>query len=113
MRAAVAKRFDIVFDSPWSWESLLGTARVVSYGRADGLARLVELLPNSGADSILFVTDEEPPPWPCFVAPASALTDLLREQRMCEFCLVDAGMSWIVFDNHHNALIALGSGLRM
>ncbi len=113
-RVAAARSLGLgpALDRHWSWECLPTGVTRIPYGNGDGLNKLLEILPGATSESLLFVTDDEPPPWSCFRAPANVVVDLLREQRFFEFCLVDAGMRWIVFDTHHNELITLGTGLR-
>lgn len=72
---------------------------------------LRQIVPDLSEPPLLFVTDDEPPPWPCVVAPIPVLVDMLREQRFFEYFIVDPRFQWVIFDTHHNALVGFGQGL--
>jgi len=113
LRLLVADRFNLPRNHVWWWESLPKAAVCLSYGGGDeGLERLSTVLP-AGASLRLFATDDSLPPWPCVCGTSTALIDMLREQRFFEYFIVDPELNWIVFDTHHNVLMAYGHGLRI
>ena len=92
----------------WWWTSIHGPSKSVDYGDADGLEVLAELVePDSQA--VLFVTDDEPGPWPAVRGRVGDLMAMLGEMRVFEFFLVDPDRKWIVFDTHENRLVLAGS----
>lgn len=106
----VAERFGFPLDRIWWWEVLPDDAVAVPYEGQQGLDRLLEVLPYQ-KELLLFVTDDMLPPWPCVSGTSMALVNMLRELRFFEYFVVDSELKWIVFDNHHNVLFALGRPL--
>jgi hypothetical protein len=104
----IARRFVDKEESVWWWESLKCDSVTLPYGDSDGLALLGELL---FAERMirLVVTDDEPRPWPVFEGEAQTILELLRELRFFEYFIASEDCRWVVFDTHHNALVAAGS----
>ena len=114
LRLRVANRFGFKDGQVWWWDNLPHGVRSLSYAaEAGGLSQLARMLPETGAPLFLFVTDDEPPPWPCIVGPGPALAEMLGSQRFFEYFIVNGDAEWILFDTHHNALLSLGNGLRL
>jgi hypothetical protein len=77
----VAQRFGFVQAQTWWWETTAKPVGSVTYSGVEGLDLLLQVIGIHTEPLLLFVTDDHPPPWPCVVAPAPALVDMLREQR--------------------------------
>jgi hypothetical protein len=93
----------------WWWESLREPAATESYGSADGLARVQQLLGEKPGPFTLMVTDDERPPWMGVRGPLESLVSLLRDQHYFEYLLVDDSLTWVLFDTHENNLVVAGS----
>src|SRR4051812_35402854 len=65
LRERVAARFNLPEGGTWWWECLPTRPHSYPYSAGDGLDRLRGLLPDATVPVFMFVTDEEPPPWPC------------------------------------------------
>ena len=104
----VRRRFVSEGERVWWWESLNSESVTVPYGDADGLEWLAKLVP-SGEVVRLVVTDDEVGPWPVFEGEAQGMWQLLRELRYFEYFVTSARFDWVVFDTHHNALVATGT----
>jgi hypothetical protein len=111
IRTKVALRFGFREGQAWWWERLPPSSRSFAYSEGEGLAQLMAMAPNRIEPVYLFVTDDDPPPWLCLSGPLQALVEMLNELRFFEYFIIDQSMRWIVFDTHHNALIAHGDGL--
>jgi len=107
LRRNVRDRFGLQEELVWWWEGLSTKASSISYGSEDGLDVLISVLPTTAENLYLFATDDEAPPWVCVSGTGQALVALLRELPCFEFFVVDAMLTWIVFDTHQNQLIAL------
>ena len=109
LRLAVARRFGFSGRSVWWWEEVeAGKSIIVEYGSGqDGLRILLTIL-RGAQQCLLFITDDDSPPWPCVRATAAYLADMLREQWFFEYLVVDEEFTTCVFDTHHNVIIALG-----
>jgi hypothetical protein len=105
--AAVAAAFISDPSRRWWWESVNTRSKSFEYD-ADGLAILDAIMSNVGEPLLLFATDDESPPWMVISGPWQDLRSLVAETQFFEFLLVDAALSWIVFDTHHNRLLIAG-----
>lgn len=102
-----AANYKVEVNSRWWWESLGRTSTVIQYGDDDGL----EIIKNyiDGSSIVYFVvTDDEFYPWPVFKGPLYRFMELISEQRIFEYFLVDIEEEWCIFDTHHNSLIMAG-----
>jgi hypothetical protein len=110
----VARHFGFSMNGRWWWEELpkAGATSISYTSGEDGLGALLKVIPEASQHVLLFVTDDEPPPWPCIGGAVGPLVAMLRQQRFFEYFIVDSTMQWIVFDTHHNQLIVFGEGLR-
>lgn len=108
----IANHFGFPYTSLWWWEHLPKDAKAFSYNGTEGLDQLLEMLPDASMPALMFATDDEPAPWPCVSGSCDSLVRIIREQRFFEYFIVDPQLKWIVFDTHHNVLIAFGDGLR-
>ncbi len=105
---SVQRRFVQDSDALYWWDSLRTESVSLDYGDADGLAWLGKLIP-SGQDVRLFVTDDEPGPWPAFAGEFGALKRLVDELHYFEFFFVGENRDWVIFDTHHNTLVVTGN----
>ncbi|HLL53150.1 MAG TPA: DUF6756 family protein [Myxococcaceae bacterium] len=113
VRTEVARRFEFSDQQAWWWEHVPSPVKSLAYSDGEGLRLLSTVLPAETQRAYLFVTDDDPPPWLCVSGPPHALLELVAQQRFFEFFIVDEGMTWIVFDTHHNTLVGHGESLAM
>ncbi len=114
VRMEVARRFGFSVRQVWWWEHLPSPTESLAYSDGcEGLRLLSTVLPAGTQRAYLFATDDDPPPWLCVSGPPHALLDLVAQLRFFEFFIVDDGMTWIVFDTHHNTLVGYGESLVM
>jgi hypothetical protein len=104
---AIMQRYLTSPASRWWWNSLKVPSKTIDYGEQDGLAILLEVLPDR-TDLILIVTDEALVPSGAVRGTAAQLNQLLRGCSFFEFAIVPADLEWIVFDTHHNVLVGAG-----
>jgi hypothetical protein len=104
----IARRFVEKEEHVWWWQSLKCDWVTLTYGESDGLVVLGKLL---SAERVirLVVTDDEPRPWIVFEGEARRMLDILRGLRFFEYFIASEDCRWVVFDTHHNALVATGS----
>lgn len=53
----------------------------------------------------LFITDDEPPPWPSVHGPLADILDLIDDCPFFEYFIVNAEGTRVLFDTHHNELV--------
>jgi hypothetical protein len=68
------------------------------------------LLPTICPDHpvLLFVSDDEAPPWLGFRASPGVLADAIAECSGFEYVIADPNGKWQVMENHHGVLVAIG-----
>lgn len=91
----------------WWWDSLSRQNKVVSYGDNDGL-KIIRDMVGGNPKVLLYVTDDESPPWPVFTGLLSEILELIGEVQYFEFALTDVHFRWAIFDTHHNDLVVAG-----
>ena len=93
----------------WAWESTAFEPVEIAYGTADGLSIITKFVGDLWSEALLFVTDEQFPPWPIFKGKLIELIEIIRQQNYFEFILTDIDQSSIVIDTHHNDLLIGGA----
>lgn len=92
------------------WWRTLSNARSFSYGNdvSEWRSRLASLLAELGPNGFyVATTDDEPPPWPVLnVRAGVSLPDIIGEMQYLEYFVFSEDLSRIIFDTHHNVLIA-------
>jgi hypothetical protein len=108
--AHLALRVGAVFtrDGPnsWMWSSLKTPSVASEYGEGDGLESLALLLGNSVETVYVALTDDSAPPWITISGQLQLVLELLSELPWMEYFICDEICSWIIFDTHHNCLVA-------
>jgi hypothetical protein len=91
----------------WWWEHLSPEFSCASSSEvSDGYRLLPIICPD--ADVWLFASDDEDPPWPVFSGRPSEFSAVIAECRHFEYALASPSLDWIVFETHHNILVAAG-----
>ena len=105
--AATEGRFISGRNSRWWWERLNDELRIVSHAPdADGY-KLVELIcPDEPA--WLIASDDEDPPWPVFIGMPKDLVRVIGECHHFEYSVASPRLEWLVIENHHSEVIAVG-----
>lgn len=92
----------------WWWESLSCDSKTVEYSDDDGL-EIIKMNLKGDNSVFLVVTDDEFTPWPVFQGNLDEILELISEQRYFEYFLIGETEDWLIFDNHHNVLVVVGS----
>jgi hypothetical protein len=109
LRLAVAQSFELPAARCWWWECIPASHAFVDYPSGDVSAwrdRMQEMLSADDQPLWLFVTDDELPPWICVTGSRDSLIEMLMELPYVEYFIVNQQLSRILFDTHHNRLIA-------
>jgi len=104
----IARRFVDKKECVWWWQSLKCDSVILPYGEADGVALLGELVPAESKIRLV-ITDDEPRPWRVFEGEARKFWVLFRKFRFFEYFIASEDCRSVIFDTHHNALVAAGS----
>jgi hypothetical protein len=105
----IADRFIKDTDCVWWWEVLNQTPRIIEYVEQVGWDRIQELLDDLSEQIYFVPTDDEPNTWPVYFGTCKEVIGLLREMWRFEYILVGKEIDWLIFDTHHNSLVAVGS----
>ena len=92
----------------WWWESLSLPSERISYEPGKGREAIASVLRKEDDQIFLVITDEQAPPFIVIAGHCSGLLDLVDELRYCEYFLVPANMTWILFDTHHDVIVTAG-----
>lgn len=105
--AAAQERFVAEPTALWWWDSLRPELFVESTSHAkQGYRFLPIVCPD--IEAWLFASDDQAPPWPVFAGTPSVLSAVIGECRYFEYAIVSPTLDWIIFENHHNILVATG-----
>ena len=105
--AATEGRFVTRRNSRWWWEGLNDELRIVSHTPdADGYKLIERICPDEPA--WLIASDDEDQPWPVFIGTPKDLVRVIGECRHFEYSVASPRLEWLVMENHHNVMIAVG-----
>lgn len=103
----VQERFVAEPTARWWWDSLRKDLSVVTTNPIhQGYRYLPSLCPDM--EAWLFASDDEFAPWPVFSGTPSVFSAIIGECHYFEYAIASPSLDWIIFDNHHNILIATG-----
>ena len=105
----ISCRYKIDTKNIWWWENPKVTFSTISYGSSYALELIKGIVGSDSEVVTLVVTDDEPSPWPAWRGELRCIIDVIYELRYFEYFLVGENQNWLIFDNHHNQLILMGS----
>jgi hypothetical protein len=106
---AVAKTYLQDRSRVWWWEGLSNRPTVFEYGDELSWPYVQSIVQNENQKIYLFVTDDDPEPWPVFTGSVVDIGRLLAELWRFEYFLTDQSFSWVIFDTHHNTIMVSGA----
>jgi hypothetical protein len=91
----------------WWWEVLSESQPIASLDTSNKeLSFLSRICPD---EPVWFLaSDDERPPWPVYEARPFHIEAVVGESRFFEYAVLGKSYSWLVMENHHNQLIAVG-----
>lgn len=92
----------------WWWESVSSPCSSRTYGESDVSKILLASLREKGPQFYMVITDDQPRPWAVVSGDLDGLIKVIQGTRPFEYFLMDESIAWILFDTHHNSLIAAG-----
>lgn len=104
----ISNRYVTDINKIWWWESLSTECERIEYGDSDGLKIIREKFTEDPV-VLLFVSDDNPQPWPVFRGVLSEILELIGEVHFFEYILADQNLNWLIFDTHHNTLVITGA----
>jgi len=111
-RAVVGQVLEAFVREPsarWWWDHLTKPALGASFHDGRAFARLMRILPV-GQEKAWFIVEPDELPFAVYSASARAIEQVLGECPAFEYYVVGPGMDWLVCENHHGVLKAVGAG---
>lgn len=105
----VANKFIMNRSKVWWWQGLQTKPVVVEYGDNLSWPLVKQIVGNNKQIIYLFVTDDDPEPWPVLSGPLDEIGNLIANLWRTEYFLVDENFTWLLFDTHHNTLVVSGA----
>ena len=96
-------------DVHWWWERLPGGTVFREFPTDDGFVHLLKLVPDPNERLLFIVEDEQEPFFPVLEATPKAAQAVIEDSFAFEYYLVHPTFSWLVGENHHGSLFAVGS----
>jgi hypothetical protein len=107
IRATVLAAFAPTVHGRWWWEGLQGTSRAAPDG---GGWRLLSVIAPDPDERVWFIAEgQESRGWFVFDTTVARASMVLGECYGFEYCVVAKNLSWLVCENHHSVVIAVGA----
>jgi hypothetical protein len=106
--AGLGEKFVSQPHSSWWWEHIREGLKQTAYSPpdGDGYRLLPALCPDKSV--LFFVSDDESPPWPAFRGAPHDLSRAAAECPAFEYVVADPDGAWLLMENHHGLLVAVG-----
>lgn len=99
-------------DRRWWWEDFKFPAFSVT-GLDNPLNYLDKIIPLTDGNVWLIVEDNNAPFYPVYDCNPRVIKNIIFECFSFEYYIVDKNKEWLLCENHHNRLIAVGDKLRI
>lgn len=96
-------------DRRWWWESLKPSCVSRHFSGGDGWRRLSEITPDPNELVWLIAEENGLPFYPVFETTPAAASRIIGECYGFEYYLVSKSFAWLLCENHHNTIFAVGS----
>lgn len=106
--ASLEATFVAVAGRRWLWEVFHRPASSVTFADQKAFARLPRVVPDPEESLWFVVEDDGGNGFLVYECSASVATRVIGECFGFEYYLVDRSMRWLVCENHHDRLIAVG-----
>ncbi len=96
----------------WWWEHFPQPLSTWCPADGEGFERLPEIVPDPRAPLWFVVLEHDSDPLPIYQTSARHAAAVIAECTAFEYALVAADSSWLVCENHHDTLFAVGEPAR-
>lgn len=108
---AVVSHFVTSGDRRWWWEDFRFPSTGVRFTDQRGFERLVKIVPDGMAKVWFIAEDSRPPFFTVYEATPETIQAVIGQCYFFEYYLVAQDFSWLLCENHHGNLIAIGKEL--
>jgi hypothetical protein len=92
----------------WWWEHF-ASATAADFPNGTTWKHLTELVPNPSELVWFIVADTSLPFYPVYEGTTAAIREVIAECSGFEYYIVHPELNWLLCENHHNKLIAVGA----
>jgi hypothetical protein len=96
-------------DIRWWWERLPDTTVFRRFPDDDGFIHLLEIVPDPDEPVLFVVEDDMEPFFPVLRATPRAAQAIIGDSFAFEYYLIHPSFVWLLGENHHSTLFAVGS----
>src|SRR5262245_54150830 len=96
-------------DVRWWWERLPASAVFREFEEHDGFRHLLEVVLDPDQPVLFVIEDDDEPFFPFLEATPRAAQAIIADSFGFEYYLIHPNFSWLVGENHHSQLFAVGS----
>jgi hypothetical protein len=108
----IRHRFCALEDAHWWWESFREEHSSLYFESGKGFLRLTEICPDS-EENVWFVAESSSlPSFPVYQGTVEAIQRVIGECHAFEYYLINKDCRWLVCENHHNVVYAVGSPVK-
>jgi len=109
---AFLSRFTGGVDARWWWEHFTLPDTSVRFDDGSGYLRILELVPD-GHEKVWFVAEDGLLPYyPVYDATPMAAQQVICECYRFEYYLISKDLSWLLCENHHDYVVAIGEDIQ-
>jgi hypothetical protein len=95
-------------DRRWWWESFSRPSCARHFDDGTGWQKIPAVVPDQDQSVWFIAEDNALPHYPVFETTAAAASRIVGECYGFEYYIVAKDLSWLVCENHHNTVIAVG-----
>jgi hypothetical protein len=108
---AALRHFVSSEDRRWWWEALRNPGASVAFEAGDGWRRIPSISPNPH-EAVWFIAEEDQlPHYPVFETTPQVASEVIGQCYAFEYYLVAKDLSWLLCENHHNVMCAVGPAI--
>lgn len=104
----IESRFADQKGARWIWEHLRGPCVSRTFEDDRAHERLVRLIPKG---SVVFFPGSDSDTVSAYVGEIDAIVKVLADCPHVEYCIAPAGLEWLLGENHHRVMYAVGEPL--
>jgi hypothetical protein len=106
---AVVLHFVASGNRRWWWEDFRFPSTSIRFSDQKGFERIGEVVPNKREKVWFIAEDDQMPFYPVYEATPEAIQAVIGECYGFEYYLVAQDLRWLICENHHDVLIAIGA----
>lgn len=108
---AMLARFTGGKDARWWWETFTLPYTATRFGDGKAFSRIEKIVPNAAERVWFVVEDDEAAAFPIYETSPTIARKIIGECYGFEYYLVAKDFAWLLCENHHDVMFAIGEGL--